>query len=82
MLRTNAKPHELIKRAKFSYSIVSLVFHKCSYRAYQNGLNRVPKAEVLRVSLKVQTLLVRIPVRTCILIYYCTGCSTSKIYLS
>ena len=81
MLRTNTQPHQLIKHAKFSYSIVSLVFHKFSYRTYRNGLNRVPVAEVLRVSLKVRTLLVRIPVGTCILVYSCTGSSTSKIDL-
>ena len=44
MLRTNTKPHQLIKHAKISYSIVSLVFSKFSYRTYRNGLNRVPQS--------------------------------------
>ena len=44
MLRTNTKPHQLIKHAKISYSIVSLLFHKFSYRTYQNGLNQVPQS--------------------------------------
>ena len=48
----------------------------------QNGLNQVLKAEVLRVSQKVRTVLVRylLPgIR--ILVYSCIGCGTSKIYL-
>ena len=44
MLRTNTKPHQLIKHANISYSIASLVFHKFSYRTYRNGLNRVPQS--------------------------------------
>ena len=40
MLRTNTKPYQLIKHAKISYSIASLVFRKFSYRTYRNGLNR------------------------------------------
>ena len=44
MLRTNTKPHQLIKHAKISYSIVSLVFRKFSYRTYRNGLNQVPQS--------------------------------------
>ena len=40
MLRTNTKPYQLIKHAKISYSIASLVFRKFSYRNYRNGLNR------------------------------------------
>ena len=41
MLRTNTKPHQLIKHAEISYLIVSLVFCKFSYRTHRNGLNRV-----------------------------------------
>ena len=44
MLRTNTKPHQLIKHAKISYSIASLVFRKFSYRTYRNGLNQVPQS--------------------------------------
>ena len=44
MFRKNAKPHQLIKHAKISYSIVSLVFRKFSYRTYRNGLNQVPQS--------------------------------------
>ena len=44
MLRTNTKPHQLIKHAKISYSIVSLVFRKFSYRTYRNSLKRVTKS--------------------------------------
>ena len=40
ILRKNTKPHQLIKQAKVSYSITSLVFRKFSYHTYQNGLNR------------------------------------------
>ena len=40
MLRTNTKPHQLIKQAKVSYSIVSLVFRKFSCCTYQNDLSR------------------------------------------
>ena len=43
MLRTNTKPHQLIKRAKISYSIVSLVFRRLLYRTYRNSLNWVPQ---------------------------------------
>ena len=44
MLRTNTKPRQPIKHAKISYSIVSLVFRKFSYRTYRNGLNQVPQS--------------------------------------
>ena len=44
MLRTNTKLHQLIKHAKNSYSIVSLVFRKFLYRTYRNGRNRVPQS--------------------------------------
>ena len=43
MLRTNTKHHQFIRHAKISYSIVSLLFSKFSYRTYPNGLNRVPQ---------------------------------------
>ena len=43
MLRTNTKPRQLIKHAKISYTIVSLLFLKFSYRTYLNGLNQVPQ---------------------------------------
>ena len=36
--------HQLIKHAKISYSIVSVVFLKFSYRTYRNGLNQVPES--------------------------------------
>ena len=39
VLRTNAKPQQLIKHTKISYPIPSLVFFKFSCRTYQNGLN-------------------------------------------
>ena len=83
MLRTNAKLHQLIKHAEISYSIVSLVFHKFSYRTYWNGLNQVPKAEVLRVPQKVQNMLVWYLLSGIhVLVYSCTGCGNSKIHLS
>ena len=41
ILKTNTKPHQLIKHAKVSYSIASLVFFKSSYRTYWNGLNQM-----------------------------------------
>ena len=40
VIRTNAKPQQLIKHAKISYSIASLVFRKISCRTYRNGLNQ------------------------------------------
>ena len=79
MLRTTTKPHQLIKPTKICYSVVLLVFRKLSYQIYRNGLL---KAEVLRLPQKVRTVLVRyllLGIR--ILVYSCTGCSTSKIYL-
>ena len=82
MLRTNTKPRQLIRQAKISYSIVSLVFHKFSYRTYRNGPNEVLSAELLQVSQKVRTVLVRyllLGIR--ILVYSCTGCRTSKMDL-
>ena len=83
MLRTNTKPHQFIKHAKISYSIVALVFRKLSYRIYWNGLNGgYLKAEVLQVPPKVRTVLVRYLLSGIrILVYSCTGCGTSKIYL-
>ena len=44
MLRTNTKPHHLIKHAKTSYFIASLVFRRFSYQTYRNGLNQVPQS--------------------------------------
>ena len=44
MSRRNTKPHQLIKHAKISYSIVSLVFCKFWYRTYRNCLNQVPQS--------------------------------------
>ena len=44
MLRTNTKPRQPIKHAKISYSIVSLVFRKFSYRTYRNSLKRVTQS--------------------------------------
>ena len=43
ILKTNTKLHHLIKHAKISYSIASLVFRKFSYRTYRNDLNQVPQ---------------------------------------
>ena len=40
VLTTNTKPHQPIKHAKSSYSIVTLVFCKFSWGTYRNGLNR------------------------------------------
>ena len=85
MLRTNTKPHQLTKHAKISYSIASLVFRKFLYRTYRNGLNRVPQSlgttstskSMSRVSSIVRVSLLGIR----ILVYSCTGCGTSKIYL-
>ena len=81
MLRTNAKPHQLIKHAKISCSIVSLAFCKLSYRTYWNGPKYL-KAEVLRLPQKARTVLVRYLLSGIrILVYSCTGCGMSKIYL-
>ena len=44
MSRTNTKLYQLIKHAKISYSVISIVFRKFWYRTYQNGLNRVPQS--------------------------------------
>ena len=40
VLITNAKPQQLIKRTKISYSIASLVFRKFLCVTYRNGVNR------------------------------------------
>ena len=72
MLRTNTKPHQLIKHAKISNSRVSLVFRQFSYRTYWNGLNQVPQ--------KIWTVLVWYLLSGIrILVYSSTGCG--KIYL-
>ena len=44
ILKTNTKPHHLIKHAETSCSITSLVFRKFSYRTYGNGLNQMPQS--------------------------------------
>ena len=44
ILKTNTKPHHLIKHAKISYAIASVVFRKFSYRTYRNGLNQMPQS--------------------------------------
>ena len=44
MFRTNTNSRQLIKHAKISYSIVSLVHHKFLYQTYRNGLNQVPQS--------------------------------------
>ena len=44
ILKTNTKPHHLIKHAKISYCIALLVFHKFSYRTHRNGLYQVPQS--------------------------------------
>ena len=72
MLRTDTKPHQLIKNTKISNSRVSLVFRQFSYRTYWNGLNRVPQ--------KIWTVLVWYLLSGIrILVYSSTGCG--KIYL-
>ena len=82
MLRTNTKPHQVIKHAKISYSIVSLVF--CEFRTELTEMVETDcfKAEVFQVSQKVRTVLVRYLLSGIgIFIYPCTRYSTSKIYL-
>ena len=44
LLRTKTKPHQLIKHAKISYSIVAIVFRKFSSSTYRKGLNRVTQS--------------------------------------
>ena len=39
ILKTNTKPHHLIKHAKISYSIASLILRKFLYWTYRNVLN-------------------------------------------
>ena len=89
VLRTNTKPHQLIKYAKISYSIASLVFHKFSYGTYRNGLNqgtsKLRKAEELRLPQKVRIVLVWYHLsESRILVHSCAGRSTSKkkLYMS
>ena len=72
VLRTNAKPQNLLNHTKISYSIASLVFGKFSYL----------KAEVFQVPQKVRTVFVwYLLSKICIFVYSCTACGTSKIYL-
>ena len=40
MLKTNTKPHQLMKHAKICYSMVLLVFRKSSCGTYRSGLNQ------------------------------------------
>ena len=82
VLRTNTKPHQLIKHPHISYSIVSLAFRRFSCSTYRIGL-RYLKAEAFQVlTQNIQTMLVWYLLSgICISVYSCTGCSTSKIYL-
>ena len=82
MLRTNTKPHHLIKHAKISYFIASLVFHKFWYRTYRNGLNQVPQSWGPLGPQKIRVVLVLyLFSKIFILLCSCTGCGTSKICL-
>ena len=75
MLRTTTKPHQLFKDAKIISQIFILNLPKWSKPRYL-------KAEVLRVPQKVWTVLLRYLLSgILILVYSCTGCGTSKIYL-
>ena len=74
----------LVRHTKVSYLIASVVFSRFSYFTYRNGLHRGTSklAERLQVPQKVRTVLVwylLLGIR--ILVYSCTGCGTSKIYL-
>ena len=44
ILRRNTKPHHMIKHAKISFSIASLVFCKSSYPTYRNGLHQASQS--------------------------------------
>ena len=48
VLRTNTKPHQLIKHPHISYSVVSLAFRRFSCSTYRIGL-RYLKAEAFQV---------------------------------
>ena len=82
MLRTNAKPQQLIKHIKISYSLTSLASRDCSRRTYRNGLNRgASKLKPSKYS-KSTNRVGWIPfVGNRILLYSYTGCVTSKNYL-
>ena len=56
--RTNTKPHQRIKHAKISYSMVSLVFHKYLYQTCRNDLNQGNQSWGAPSTSKIQTLLV------------------------
>ena len=59
MLRTNTKPHQLIKHAKISYSIASIVFLHIFVRYLPKWSKpRYRKAEALLLPQKVQTVTV------------------------
>ena len=76
VLRT--KSYQLIKHAKISYFIASIVFLKLSCGTYRNGLNRGTS----RLKYLNSTNRGLIPfVGICILVCSCTGCRNSKTYL-
>ena len=52
MLRATAKPRQLIKHARISYSIASLVFGIFSYRTYRNGLRGVSQTRGIQSTSK------------------------------
>ena len=82
VLRTNAKPQQLIKHIKISYSLTSLASRDFSRRTYRNGLNRgASKLKPSKYS-KSTNRVGWIPfVGNRILLYSYTGCVTSKNYL-
>ena len=79
VLRTNTKPHQLIKHAKISYSVVSFVFRKFSCLTSRNGLNW--GTSKLRHSKCLSMLVWYLLSGLRTWVYSCTGCGTSKIYL-
>ena len=82
MLRTNTKLHQLLSKLKLLISWSHLYFTNVRTEPTEMVETKCLKAEVLRVSQKVRTVLVRYLLSGIrILVYPCTGCGTSKIYL-
>ena len=78
VLRTNMKPQRFIKHSKISYSIVILIYHKCSCVTHGNYLNRsVSKRRHSKYLRKYETCQFDTFCRESAF-YSCTDCGTSK----
>ena len=83
VLRTNTKPHQLIKHIKISNQYSHLYFQIFVRYMPKRSKPRYLKVEPLQVPQEVRTMLVWYLLSGIrILVYSCTDCSTSKFYIS